>query len=221
MRYSTLFFDLDETLYPSQSGVWDAIADRIDSFMLDVLKFPAAEIHPMRSRLFKQYGTTLKGLQVVCEIDPYHYLQYVHDVPLKDLLVPNHRLRQVLQEYPQRKVIFTNADRPHAERVIDALGLDGCFELIVDIHDIAPHCKPEVEAYHIALRKAGNPHPTECVLLDDKVSNLQVARQLGFHTVLVGDESSGASGYDHIRLLEDLPAVLDPLLNGSNPVQRV
>jgi putative hydrolase of the HAD superfamily len=83
MRYSTLFFDLDETLYPSQSGVWDAIADRIDSYMLEILNFPAAEIHPMRSRLFKQYGTTLKGLQVVCEIDPYHYLQYVHDVPLK------------------------------------------------------------------------------------------------------------------------------------------
>jgi putative hydrolase of the HAD superfamily len=121
MRYSTLFFDLDETLYPSQSGVWDAIADRIDSFMLDILKFPAAEIHPMRSRLFKQYGTTLKGLQAVCEIDPYHYLHYVHDVPIKNFLFPNHRLRQVLQEYPQRKVIFTNADRPHAERVIDAL----------------------------------------------------------------------------------------------------
>ena len=33
------------------------------------------------------------------------YLAYVHDVPLKDVLQPDPLLRQVLQKYPQRKII--------------------------------------------------------------------------------------------------------------------
>ena len=29
MRFSTLFFDLDDTLYPSENGLWQAIKERI------------------------------------------------------------------------------------------------------------------------------------------------------------------------------------------------
>jgi putative hydrolase of the HAD superfamily len=211
MQFSTFFFDLDETLYPRQSGVWDAIADRIDSYMLENLKFNPDEILPVRSKLFKKYGTTLKGLQAVCDIDKYEYLHYVHDIPIKNLLKPNPALREVLLRYPQRKVIFTNADHPHAERVINALGLDGCFDQVIDIHDIAPHCKPELEAFQIALAKTGNPPPEECVLLDDKLTNLTAARQLGMYTVLVGENGAHKDCDAAIEFVEDLPQVLDPV----------
>jgi putative hydrolase of the HAD superfamily len=220
MDFTTLFFDLDETLYPRQSGVWEAIADRIDSYMRDILKFHPDEIHAVRNRLFKQYGTTLKGLQTVRDIDKYDYLQYVHDIPINDLLQPNPKLRQVLQRYPQRKVIFTNADLPHAERVIRALGLEGCFELVVDIHDISPHCKPEPEAFHIALEKSGNPAPEACVLLDDKLSNLDAARRLGMYTILVGENGARNDCDAAIELLEDLPRVLAPVQNHVYPAER-
>jgi putative hydrolase of the HAD superfamily len=212
MVFSTLFIDLDETIYPRQSGVWDAIADRIDRYMLEILKFQPEEIHPMRNRLFKQYGTTLKGLQTVCSVDKYDFLQYVHDVPVFDLLRPNPQLRTVLQHYPQQKVIFTNADYLHAERVVKALGLEGCFDQITDIHDITPYCKPDPESYQIALQRAGNPPPSECILIDDKLSNLKIARQLGFFTILVGDNSARLDCDASINRLEDLPLVLDPAL---------
>jgi len=220
MCFTTLFFDLDETLYPRQSGVWEAIAERIDSYMRDILKFHPDEIYAVRNRLFQQYGTTLKGLQTVRDIDKYDYLQYVHDIPIDDLLQPNPKLRAVLLRYPQRKVIFTNADLPHAERVIRALGLQGCFDLIVDIHDISPHCKPEPEAFHIALEKSGNPLPAECVLLDDKLSNLAEARRLGMYTILVGENRAGTDCDAAIELLEDLPRVLDPLKMSPHPAKR-
>jgi putative hydrolase of the HAD superfamily len=215
MVFSTLFIDLDETLYPRQSGVWDAIADRIDSYMLEILNFQPEEIHPVRNRLFKQYGTTLKGLQTVCSVDKNDFLQYVHDVPVFDLLTPNPHLRTVLQRYPQRKVIFTNADHPHAERVVKALGLEGCFDQITDIHDITPYCKPDPEAYQIALQRAGNPPPGECILIDDKLSNLTIARQLGFYTILVGGNGARPDCDATISRLEDLPLVLDPALARS------
>jgi putative hydrolase of the HAD superfamily len=216
MGFSTLFFDLDETVYPRQSGVWDAIAARIDRYMLEILKFQSEEIYPIRNKLFAQYGTTLKGLQTVCNVDKNDYLQYVHDIPVKELLPPNPGLRSVLLQYPQQKVIFTNADQPHAERVIDALGLNGCFDQITDIHHITPYCKPDIESYQIAIERAGNPQPHECIMLDDKVSNLVVARQLGFYTILVGGNSASAEYDASIAVLEDLPLVLDPHPNGSH-----
>ncbi|MEN4041017.1 MAG: pyrimidine 5'-nucleotidase [Anaerolineaceae bacterium] len=211
MRLTTLFFDLDETLYPRQNGVWEAIAERIDRYMLEILHVHPADIYPLRTRLFQQYGTTLKGLQTVANVDAYHYLQYVHDIPIDRLLKPNSALREALLRYPQRKVIFTNADLPHAGRVIRALGLEGCFEQVIDIHAIAPYCKPDPQAFKIALEKSGNPAPEECALLDDKLSNLAAARRLGMYTVLVG-ANGAATGCDAaIDLLEDLPRVLDPL----------
>ena len=33
MCFETLFFDLDDTLYPPTSGLWDAIGERIETFM--------------------------------------------------------------------------------------------------------------------------------------------------------------------------------------------
>ena len=33
MPFTTLFFDLDDTLYPPSTGVWDAIGDRIDLYI--------------------------------------------------------------------------------------------------------------------------------------------------------------------------------------------
>ncbi|HSV86109.1 MAG TPA: pyrimidine 5'-nucleotidase [Levilinea sp.] len=220
MRFTTLFFDLDETLYPRQSGVWEAIAERIDRYMLEILHFHPNDIYPTRTRLFQQFGTTLKGLQTVCNVDPYHYLHYVHDIPVDVLLRPNPALREVLLRYPQRKAIFTNADLPHAERVIGALGLEGCFEQVIDIHDIFPYCKPDAEAFEIALEKSGNPAPEECVLLDDKLSNLAAARRQGMYTILVG-ANGAAMGCDvAIDLLEDLPRVLDPLETGPQRTER-
>jgi putative hydrolase of the HAD superfamily len=213
MGFSTFFFDLDETVYPRESGVWDAIAARIDRYMLEILKFQPEEIHPIRDKLFLQYGTTLKGLQTVCNVDKNDYLQFVHDIPVKEFLLPNPSLRTTLLQYPQQKMIFTNADQPHAERVIDALDLNGCFDQIIDIHHITPYCKPDIESYQIALERAGNPEPNECVLLDDKVSNLAVARQLGFFTILVGGNGASTEYDASIAVLEDLPLVLDPNAN--------
>ena len=37
MSYRVAFLDLDDTLYPPSSGVWDAIGERIQIFMMDRL----------------------------------------------------------------------------------------------------------------------------------------------------------------------------------------
>ena len=186
MNYTTLLIDLDETVYPSSSGVWDAISVRMEQYMHERMNLPLEDIPSLRKHLYQKYGTTLHGLQITYQVDERDFLNFVHNVPLDGLLTPDPELRQVLQRYPQKKFVFTNADRSHANRVINRLQLADCFDGIVDIYDIAPHCKPMPEAFLTALRLTGNQAPDQCVFIDDSPRNLAGARALGFYTVQVG-----------------------------------
>jgi len=187
MKPSTLLIDLDDTLYPASCGLWGVIRTRIGLYIMDRLGISAEKAQQVRNDLFKQYGTTLRGLQTVYQIDEEDYLQYVHDVPLKDYIHPDPLLRQVLSAFPQRKVIFTNADANHAHRVLDVLGLEDLFEQIIDIHSFQPYCKPMPESFLIALDRL-NENAGQCVLVDDSLPNLAAAHALGFYTVWISDK---------------------------------
>lgn len=212
----TLIFDLDDTLYPKTTGVWDAIGERINLFVMDSLSIDLAGARRVRDELFHEYGTTLRGMQEVYGIDPYAYLNFVHNIPLENYLQPNPNLRKILKSINGRKTIFTNADQNHAMRVIDQLGLSGIFERIIDVMDVAPYCKPQPEAFEQALRILGGISPSNCVIIEDSISNVQSARQLGFYTVLVGNHFD----YDNpahatLASLEELPRLANiPFLSG-------
>ena len=216
MSYTTLFFDLDDTLYPCNSGLWGAIRDRMGRYMAERIGLPEAEIPTIRRFYFETYGTTLRGLQKHHQVDTDDYLAYVHDVPLEKFIQPNPALHALLVSLPQRRFIFTNADAAHACRVLQVLGVVDCFDGIIDIRAIDFACKPEPQAYLRALALAGAPAPQECVLLDDSPTNLAPARQLGFTTVLINLEHAPdpAANYSIASLLS-LPQVLPALWNGS------
>jgi FMN phosphatase YigB (HAD superfamily) len=44
MRFKNLFFDLDDTLYPASSGLWDAIRERMNVYMRKFIDLPMEEI---------------------------------------------------------------------------------------------------------------------------------------------------------------------------------
>jgi putative hydrolase of the HAD superfamily len=209
MPYSTLFFDLDETLYPSSSGVWVLIRDRINAYMHDCLGFPMEGIEAVREKYFREYGTTLRGLQANYQVDMDEYLAFVHNVPLDGHLHPEAVLRRTLENIPARKFIFTNADCAHAGRVIKALDLEGIFDGCIDVHTIAPHCKPMPGSFQLALAAVGNPDPHTCALLDDQARITRAARALGFFTILVGKGTAGEDADAALDNWVDLPRILD------------
>jgi putative hydrolase of the HAD superfamily len=207
MRFNTFFFDLDETLYPSSNGLWTEIRGRINAYMHDRLGFAPEEIEVVREKYFREYGTTLRGLQANHEVDMDDYLAFVHDLPLEAYLRPDPDLRAALASIPARKFIFTNADCAHAGRVTKALGLDGVFDGCIDVHVIAPYCKPMPESFQLALKAAGDPDPHKCVLLDDQGRITRAARGLGMYTVLVGKDSPGFVADEALVNLVELPAL--------------
>ena len=207
METTTLLIDLDDTLYPASCGLWDAIRRRIDLYMETRFSLSHAEASELRCNLFMRYGTTLRGLQTVYQVDAEEYLAFVHDVPLDQYIQPDPALRQALLSCPQRKVIFTNADTAHARRVLKVLALDGLFEQIIDIHTFDPYCKPMPEAFSIAVNLLGEA-PQRCLVVDDSLPNLATAHALGMHTVWVSSKPLLPPVDVVIPALSELPGVL-------------
>jgi putative hydrolase of the HAD superfamily len=217
MRFNTLFFDLDDTLYPSSTGLWNAIRDRMGQYMHERLNIPWEDIPRIRIQYLETYGTTLRGLQHFYKVDTEDYLAFVHDLPLDQYLYPEPKVRSLLLSLPQPKWIFTNADEAHARRVLAVLELSDCFQGVIDLHALDFFCKPEKETYLRALEIAGEDNPSCCVLLDDSVRNLAPARTLGFTTVLVHNHNSSSAHFQDpavdyaiahpCELLQVLPAL--------------
>lgn len=213
MKFSTVFFDLDDTLYPNSTGLWEAIRQRMSEFMIERLGFPVEEVPGIRKMYFETYGTTLRGLQIHYQVNPDEYLAYVHDLPLQDYISADPEMHTLISSLPQKKWIFTNADANHARRVLSLLGLSDCFLGIIDVRALGFLCKPEIDAYGRALALAGAETATECMLLDDSPRNLYPARQLGFTTVLVGSTEPDPAAWYTVRNLKELPMVLPELWN--------
>jgi hypothetical protein len=88
-------------------GFWQAIRDRIGLYMHDRMGFDWETIPGLRANLFTTYGTTLRGLITLYDVDLQDYWIFVHDIPMQTFLKPDPELRDLLNSYPQRKIIFT------------------------------------------------------------------------------------------------------------------
>jgi len=165
-------------------------------YMREQMGIPEENVPLLREQYFKMYGTTLRGLQERHNVDKEDFLAFVHDLPLRDYLTPNPTQREIIASLPSRKLIFTNADIPHARRVLATLQLDDLFETIVDVNAVAPYCKPMPESFAIAQELANEPDPRKCVMIDDLPRTTRAALNAGMASILYGAEepTADASG---------------------------
>ena len=203
----TLLIDLDDTTYPTSVGVWPILTQRVYQYMHEIVGIPEKEIPEKRDRLFVEHGTTMRGLNLEYGIDVNDYLQYVHGVDLSKVIQADQNLRAELSALPQPKWIFTNASRQHANTVLALLGIADLFNGVIDVLDTDPWCKPQPEAFEIALKLAGSPEPTVTMFVDDLETNLDAARKLGLQTLRVSAEEV-ESKHPVINALAELPAFL-------------
>ncbi|MEA3337280.1 MAG: pyrimidine 5'-nucleotidase [Chloroflexota bacterium] len=204
---SHLLFDLDETLYPRGTGVMRCIGQRIGRYIEEYLGYSAQESQQLRRQYFEMYGTTMRGLVLHHDLDADHFLQFVHDVPL-DSLAENPELDRMIACLPGEKVIFTNADKAHAERVLIHLGMRDRFTRIIDVVAVNYVSKPAPEAYTACLDIL-NANPARCVLIEDRPRNLVPATELGMATVLVDGDPGAVADYHIADILDLGPVIAD------------
>ncbi len=209
MQFSTIFFDLDDTLYPASTGLWQAIKARMNAYMRERVGIPEAEIPALREKYFMQYGTTLRGLEANHHVNVADFLAYVHSLPLDKYLKPDPIQRSVIASLGTHNLIFTNADRAHAGRVLSSLELEEYFDAIVDVNAMSPYCKPMPEAFHIAMKLAGEKDPACCVILDDLTRTTRTARELGMFTILYGCQEPGSDADACLMEWSALPELLN------------
>jgi putative hydrolase of the HAD superfamily len=212
VRFTTIFFDLDDTLYPASSGLWPTLKERMNRYMIERMHIRAEDVPQLREKYFRTYGTTLRGLQANHSMDVDDYLAYVHDVQLSDYIHPDPAQKRVLSQLPTRNLIFTNADANHARRVLRTLQLEDLFAGVLDINGMAPFCKPSPEAFAMAMEKAEESDPSKCVMIDDLPHTTRAAREMGLYSLLYGSAFAGSQADAAFQDWAALPA----LLNGKS-----
>jgi putative hydrolase of the HAD superfamily len=213
VKFTTIFFDLDDTLYPASSGLWPTLKARMNQYMIEQMGIPPEDVPGLREKYFRRYGTTLRGLQANHNVDVQDFLAYVHNVKLTDYIHPDPVQQAVLASLPTRNLIFTNSDVNHARRVLNVLQIEKYFSDIVDVNRMAPYCKPNSEAFALAMQAAGENDPSNCIMIDDLPHTTKVASSLGLYSVLYGAALPGPDSDAALSDWQQLPA----LLNEAHP----
>lgn len=213
-----VLFDLDNTLYPAECDLFSLIDVRINRYMEEVVAIEPEDVDRLRRRYWKDYGATLQGLVRHHAVDPEDYLDYVHAVDVGSRVSADHDLCQALKELQIPSYVFTNGSRCHVDRVITALGLDGLFSGVFDIRIAGYQPKPHPDPYRQDLENLDLPGE-QCIMVEDQLQNLKMAKQFGMKTILVGTEQSGQrqSAYVDAYLARpvDIGAVIDTWMESN------
>ena len=81
-------FDLDNTLYPASTRLFDLIDERMTAYVGRVLGSDPAEARRVQKQYFRDHGTTLAGLMQHHDVEPRHFLDDVHAIAL-DRVTPD------------------------------------------------------------------------------------------------------------------------------------
>lgn len=206
MSYQYLIFDLDNTLYPKESGLLNQVNKQIDQFISLKLKIPTLKIPQLRQEYWKKYGTTLGGMVAYHRIDPDEYINYAYNVKITDFLTPDPGLVKVLAGINIKKVIFSNSPLNYVEDVLKVLQIRDLFEKIYDIRFCGYLGKPNLSSYFKVLADL-KVEGKECLFIDDTPVNVLGAEAAGIDSVLLENNSVDGIKW-RISSLMELPELI-------------
>ncbi|KAG7361284.1 NUDIX family hydrolase [Nitzschia inconspicua] len=185
-----IFFDCDDCLYFDNWKTAEKLTAKIEQWCVEKLGLPKGKAY----ELYKEHGTALRGLLAEGHIDDSPesidgFLRDVHDIPIHDLIKPDKKLRELLLRMNPTipKFIFTASVSHHAIRCLKALGIEDLFEdTVIDVKECDLETKHSRHSFKVAMDIAQVDDPEACIFLDDSVTNIRAAREIGWRSVLVG-----------------------------------
>ena len=188
-NYDYWVFDLDNTIYDFNLGLFRRISQRMTEYIKDYFDLNHTDALSLQKDMYRKYGLTLRGLMIEREIDPEPFLEYVHDVNFNDLEI-DYKLKKLLGEIKGKKLIYTNASYKHAKNILTSMGIFEEFGKIFDIKDSNYVAKPDQTSYLIMREKFGldNENIKRSIFFEDTAKNLKPASELGMSTVWIENE---------------------------------
>lgn len=193
-------FDLDNTLYRADNGIFAQIEARMTDYVMRLLDMPRPDAWARQKDLYRRYGTTLNGLMIEHGCDAEDYLNFVHDIDLSSL-GPDAGLQAALAALPGRRLVFTNGCRGHAARILARLQLDHLFYAVWDIRSLDFRPKPDAAGYADLVAASGL-DAGAAAMFDDIPRNLVPARALGMTTVWLKNDSPWSSQGPHMDVVD-------------------
>ena len=175
------FFDLDNTLYCANSGIFDQIHKKMGEFISKNLKVSLKEAKFLQKKYFIENGTTLYGLMKNHNINPKEFLSYVHNIDFS-IVKPDEELNNLIKKVQGKKIVFTNADISYVKKILTNLDLNNIFEDIFDIERMNFLPKPNLKTYKKLISTY---NVKKGILFDDIPQNLFPASDLGLKTVQI------------------------------------
>jgi putative hydrolase of the HAD superfamily len=180
-------FDLDNTLHDASHAAFGPTNQAMTDYIVAHLQMSPAEASALRQHYWHRYGATLLGLVRHHGVKASHFLHETHRLPgLEGRLRTSPCDRAVLKQLRGRKYILTNAPRDYALRVLRTLRLEGLFDGVICIEDMAMfgELRPKPDARmlrHMAVRL--QVPASRCVLVEDTLQHQRAARRVGMRTV--------------------------------------
>ena len=104
-NYDYWVFDLDNTIYDFNLGLFRRISQRMTEYIKDYFDLNHTDALSLQKDMYRKYGLTLRGLMIEREIDPEPFLEYVHDVNFNDLEI-DYKLKKLLGEIKGKKLMI-------------------------------------------------------------------------------------------------------------------
>ena len=182
-KINTWIFDLDNTLYSADSGIFQQVHTLMGKFVSAHLNIDIKKAKELQRKYYRQHGTTLRGMMDNHNVDPDHFLSEVHQLDYS-IVGPNFKLNRELKKLKGRKIIYTNANRQHANDILIRLELTNVFDEIFDIKTANYIPKPESSPYEQIISEF-NIDPITTIMFDDIAKNLVPAKNVGFASVWI------------------------------------
>jgi putative hydrolase of the HAD superfamily len=180
---NTWIFDLDNTLYAADSGIFQQVHRLMGEFISKNLNIDLTEAKKLQSKYYKQHGTTLRGMIDNHGTNPDYFLEEVHKLDYS-IVGPNDLLNRELKKLKGRKIIYTNANKQHVINVLERIDLTNFFDEIFDIKMANYIPKPEIKPYEQII-DLFNINPKSSAMFDDIARNLVPAKKVGFTPVWI------------------------------------
>ena len=182
--FQNWIFDLDNTMYDINLGLFKKISNRITDFIMSKYSLDIDQAKKIQKEYYLKYGLTLRGLIVEKKLEPEEFLDYVHDVEHPELK-KNDQLISKIRILEGKKIIFTNATSKHAKKILKILELEDDFDKIIDIKDLEYIPKPDKRSYKKLLEclNLNKENLDKTIFFEDTVKNLIPAKELGITTV--------------------------------------
>jgi len=207
-----VIFDMDGVIVDSEPYSMQALLEILQEYGIqptveDLQRSFGRRVRDDFARYFQQYGATADvGEAIARKHARYYRLAAGHLRAFPGVMLLIARLRRC----GYRLGLASSGDHTKIAFGLNALGLDGVFDLVVSGDDVTQG-KPDPEIYRTVARRLAV-HPAECVVIEDAPAGVQAAKSAGMHCIAITNTVPPAQLQGADLIVDSLEDDLSPLL---------